>query len=56
MIALWNERVLSSDSLYDWSAGLTCEKQKLVFTYWGSFGDIQADMALPQSLSQAPVC
>lgn len=55
MTALWNERFLSSDSLYNGSAGLTYEKQKLVFTYWGSFGDVQADTALPQSMSQAPV-
>lgn len=53
MTALWNKRALSSDSLYDWTAGLTYEKQKLVFTYWGPFGDMQADMALAQSLSQA---
>lgn len=55
MTALWNERFLSSDSLYDWSVGLTYEKQKLVFTYRGSSGDMQADTALPQSLTQAPV-
>lgn len=54
MTALWNESFLSSDSLYDWSVGLAYEKQELVFTYRGSFGDMQADTALLQSLSQAP--
>ena len=55
MTALWSEKSSSFDSLYDWSAGLTYEKQKLVLTYWGSFGDMQADTALLQSLNKSPV-